>query len=60
MEPGKSILREICIERSLIITGSSDYHGSGKPNQPGENTTEPEMLAKIIEQGTGSSPSYPA
>ena len=60
MEPGKTILRELCLERGLIITGSSDYHGTGKPNQPGENTTEPEMLAKIIEQGTGSSPSYPA
>lgn len=60
MEPGKTILRELCMERGLIITGSSDYHGTGKPNQPGENTTEPEMLAKIIEQGTGSSPSYPA
>ncbi|MEY4532387.1 MAG: hypothetical protein RI926_156 [Actinomycetota bacterium] len=60
MEPGKTILRELCLERGLIITGSSDYHGTGKPNQPGENTTEPEMLAKIIEQGTGSSPSYPS
>lgn len=59
MEPGKTILRELCLERGLIITGSSDYHGTGKPNQPGENTTESEMLAKIIEQGTGSSPSYP-
>ncbi|MEG0362471.1 MAG: PHP domain-containing protein [Aurantimicrobium sp.] len=60
MEPGKTILREICLERGLIMTGSSDYHGTGKPNQPGENTTSPEMLAKIIEQGTGASPSYPA
>jgi predicted metal-dependent phosphoesterase TrpH len=60
MEPGKSILRELCNERGLIITGSSDYHGTGKPNRPGEFTTEPDMLAKIIEQGTGSSPSYPA
>ena len=60
MEPGKTILREICLERGLIMTGSSDYHGTGKPNQPGENTTAPEMLAKIIEQGTGASPSYPA
>lgn len=60
MEPGKTILREICLERGLIMTGSSDYHGTGKPNQPGEYTTAPEMLAKIIEQGTGASPSYPA
>ena len=60
MEPGKTILREICVERGLIMTGSSDYHGTGKPNQPGENTTAPEMLDKIFEQGTGASPSYPA
>jgi predicted metal-dependent phosphoesterase TrpH len=58
IEPGKTILRELCEERGLIITGSSDYHGTGKPNQPGENTTAPEMLAKIIEQGAGTDPVY--
>lgn len=58
-EPGKTVLRDLCIERGLIITGSSDYHGTGKPNQPGENTTTPEMLAQILEQGTGSEPIFP-
>ncbi len=38
----------------LVITGSSDYHGAGKPNRLGENTTEPEVLRRILEQGTGS------
>jgi hypothetical protein len=58
-EPGKTVLRGLCVERGLIITGSSDYHGTGKPNQPGENTTSPEMLARILEQGTGSEPVFP-
>ena len=58
VEPGKSALRQICIDHDLIITGSSDYHGLGKLNHPGENTTSPEMLARIIEQGTGSDPVY--
>lgn len=37
----------------LLQTGSSDYHGTGKPNRLGENTTSPEVLAAILEQGTG-------
>ncbi len=60
MEPGRSQLRELCEELDLIITGSSDYHGAGKPNRPGENTTTPEMLARILEQGTGSEPTFPS
>ncbi|WP_395641087.1 PHP domain-containing protein [Pseudolysinimonas sp.] len=40
----------------LIVTGSSDYHGRGKPNLLAENTTTPEAYARIVELGTGSSP----
>ena len=36
----------------LFVTGSSDYHGDGKENRLGENTTEPEVLAQIEEQAT--------
>lgn len=36
----------------LLITGSSDYHGAGKPNRLGENVTDPAVLAAIEEQGT--------
>lgn len=36
--------------RDLIVTGSSDYHGAGKPNLLGENTTSPEALEAIREQ----------
>ena len=38
----------------LAVTGSSDYHGAGKPNRLGENTTTPEVLARILERGTGA------
>jgi len=34
----------------LIVTGSSDYHGLGKPNQLGEHTTDPAQFARILER----------
>ena len=37
----------------LLVTGSSDYHGEGKLNRLGENTTSPEALARIEELATG-------
>jgi predicted metal-dependent phosphoesterase TrpH len=40
----------------LIVTGSSDYHGLGKPNVLAENTTTPEAYARIVELGTGANP----
>ncbi len=54
-EPGREFLRSLARRHDLIITGSSDYHGTGKPNRLGENLTSPEALARIEEQGTGSS-----
>lgn len=32
----------------LFTTGSSDYHGEGKPNRLGENSTAPEVLDEIL------------
>jgi predicted metal-dependent phosphoesterase TrpH len=58
-ESGKRKLREIAAAHDLIVTGSSDYHGSGKPNRPGENTTSDEMAARLIARATGASPRYP-
>ena len=37
----------------MLVTGSSDYHGAGKPNRLGEHTTDPEVLAQIVEQSGG-------
>ncbi|UJP11693.1 PHP domain-containing protein [Microbacterium sp. KUDC0406] len=58
-EQGKRMLREIAARRDLIVTGSSDYHGAGKPNVPGENTTGEDMLERLVARGTGSSPAVP-
>lgn len=38
-------------ELGLFTTGSSDYHGAGKPNRLGENTTEPEIFHEIERRG---------
>lgn len=58
-EPALSELRRLCRRRDLVVTGSSDYHGLGKPNRPGEHTTEDAMVTRILERGTGSEPVYP-
>lgn len=56
---GRRLLHGIAAEHDLIITGSSDYHGDGKPNRPGENTTSDEMVARIIQRATGTPPRTP-
>lgn len=47
-------LRRLAARLGLLVTGSSDYHGAGKLNQLGENTTSTEVLAEIVASGTGS------
>ena len=44
------ILSQIAVEMNLVITGSSDYHGAGKVNQLGENTTHPQEWEKLESQ----------
>jgi len=41
---------EVARRYDLIVTGSSDYHGAGKPNRLGEHTTDPAQLARILER----------
>lgn len=53
-EEGRRFLRRLAERHDLLVTGSSDYHGTGKPNLLGENLTAPEVLARIEEMGTGS------
>ena len=54
-QDGRAYLRRLAAEHSLLVTGSSDYHGTGKPNLLGENTTSSEVLERIAELGTGTS-----
>lgn len=44
-------LTALATRLGLLITGSSDYHGAGKPNQIGENVTDSGVLVAIEEQG---------
>lgn len=53
-EEGRGFLRNMASEHGLLITGSSDYHGAGKPNRLGEYLTSPDVLARIEELATGS------
>ncbi|MGO7984339.1 hypothetical protein ACC691_41660, partial [Rhizobium johnstonii] len=49
-------LHQLAEKYDLVVTGSSDYHGMGKPNRLGENTTAPEVLERIVAEATGSKP----
>lgn len=49
-------LRALAARLGLLVTGSSDYHGDGKPNRLGENLTAPEVLEQILARATGSTP----
>lgn len=53
-------LRAQAAALKLVTTGSSDYHGTGKPNRLGEFRTSPEALERILAIGTGSVPVRPA
>ncbi len=44
-------LTALAAELGLLVTGSSDYHGRGKPNVLGENTTHPDVLQAIVDRG---------
>ena len=55
----KPRLRELATRFGLEITGSSDYHGSGKPNRLGECRTAPDVVTKILAEGRGSVPVLP-
>ena len=43
----RSALLRIALENDLVITGSSDYHGTGKLNQLAEFTTSPEQWERL-------------
>lgn len=47
-------LRGLAGDLGLLMTGSSDYHGSGKANRLGENTTSVEVFEALRDQGTGT------
>lgn len=46
-------LRALADDLGLIMTGSSDYHGTNKVNELGQETTAPEMLDALAARATG-------
>lgn len=44
-------VRELAAHWGIPVTGSSDYHGSGKLNRLGENLTEPAVFDALMSQG---------
>jgi len=53
-EDGKARLHVLAKKLGLEVTGSSDYHGAGKPNRLAEHTTSPEVLEKLLARGKGA------
>ena len=50
---GRDLAHRFASRHGLLPTGSSDYHGSGKPNRLGEHTTEPGVLSALLERTGG-------
>ncbi|QPR40211.1 PHP domain-containing protein [Brevibacterium casei] len=46
----REVMRRLAHDNDLIVTGSSDYHGTGKPNRLGEHSTSDHMLAKLLDR----------
>ncbi|MBC9956058.1 PHP domain-containing protein [Yimella sp. cx-51] len=57
-ETARAHARSYADRFGLIRTGSSDYHGAGKPNQLGENVTDAKEFERILEEAADSSSAY--
>ncbi|MER7181655.1 PHP domain-containing protein [Streptomyces hyaluromycini] len=55
-EDTRTRLRGLAGELGLLVTGSSDYHGSRKTVTLGEYTTDPEVYGEITRRATGAFP----
>ena len=49
-------LRSLAASLDLLVTGASDYHGTGKENRLGENTTDPEVFEAVLAQARSGLP----
>lgn len=55
-EETRQRLRGLAGELGLLVTGSSDYHGSRKTVRLGEYTTDPAVYEALLAQATGAKP----
>ncbi|MFH9421513.1 PHP domain-containing protein [Streptomyces sp. NPDC017529] len=54
--PARARLRGLAADLGLLVTGSSDYHGSRKTVALGEYTTDPEIYGEIVRRAFGAFP----
>lgn len=52
-EKTRQELRGLAAELGLLTTGSSDFHGTGKMNELGENLTAPEVWDQLHSRASG-------
>ncbi|OXM67281.1 phosphatase [Amycolatopsis vastitatis] len=52
--PTRARTRELARELGLLVTGSSDYHGTNKTIALGECTTDPGQFEELVARATGS------
>jgi 3',5'-nucleoside bisphosphate phosphatase len=51
----RETLRAIARNLDLVVTGSSDYHGTGKvDHELGCNTTDPDDYARLLERAASA------
>jgi 3',5'-nucleoside bisphosphate phosphatase len=55
-EADRAYLRGLAADLGLLVTGSSDYHGTNKTVPLGAHTTDPEVYAAIVAAARGSVP----
>ncbi|POX44589.1 phosphatase [Streptomyces sp. Ru71] len=55
-EDTRARLRGLAKDLGLLVTGSSDYHGSRKTVELGAYTTDPEVYGEITRRATGAFP----
>ena len=53
-QPTRERLRVVAAELGLLVTGSSDYHGSVKETPLGANTTDPDVFEALVLRATGN------
>lgn len=51
--PDRATLRAVAAEEGLLVTGSSDYHGSNKATGIAVETTDPAMFEALAARATG-------
>ena len=52
-DAGRAHLRGLAADLGLLVTGSSDYHGTSKPVRLGAHTTAPAAYEELVARATG-------